>query len=201
MNLPERYHPLLAFFAGILVVIAIDQFIFTPPQDVHDHSSHTHENDEVHVHSDFLIHINGETLDLTNDRFMSSAEQVLHDDAHLHDNEDEVLHRHAEGITFISMLESLGFVVEADCISVPDGETYCSDDTNELQLYVNGSEADLFEYVNQEEDQVLLYFGPADESAVEALQAEITDRSCIYSGTCPERGVAPPESCGLTCEL
>ena len=70
-------------------------------------------------------------------------------------------------------------------------------------VFVNDERIDTpKDYVNEEEDLILVYFGDKNDSeTIQSLLLEITDKACIYSGTCPERGTAPPESCGLTCEL
>ena len=163
---------------------------------------HTYYDDEVHVHSDFVIYINDEKVDLTDEKYQSSAEQILHKNVHLHDNEDNVVHRHAEGITFAEFLYSIGFTLTEDCFTSSGGTEYCANAENVLKLYVNGAESqEITKYIPQEENQVMLYYGTPNNPNLQSYLDSITDESCIYSGTCPERGVAPAESCGLTCEL
>ncbi len=156
---------------------------------------------EVHVHSDFKIIINDEWIRLTDKRYQSSTEQTLHDDIHLHDDKDDVVHRHAEGITFVEFLSSIGFALTEDCLTDDEGEIFCTDEANELVLYVNGEPTDSTGYINTEEDSILLYYGMRNNPKLTEYFSAITDNSCYYSGTCPERGIAPPESCGLTCDI
>jgi hypothetical protein len=154
---------------------------------------------KVHVHSDLLIVINGEALDLTGDKYQSTATSSAHSDIHLHDNDDDVLHRHAEGITLAMFLESIGFILTEDCITTDAGASHCTNDSNTLSLYVNEElHPSPLTYISAEEDRILLIYG---ENSPEAFFPLITDRACIFSHTCPERGTPPPESCGLTCEL
>lgn len=160
------------------------------------------EPEKVHVHADFAISINNQTLDLTNDKYQSSGESEKHADIHLHDGDDHVVHRHADGVTFVDFLSSIGFEVSNDCFTNDQKETFCTDTENVLQLYVNKVLVeDISSYITQEEDQILLYFGKRDNPNISDYINSITDESCIYSDTCPERGTAPPESCGLTCEI
>jgi len=56
-------------------------------------------------------------------------------------------------------------------------------------------------YVPVDDDRILLYYGEATNTMIATYLENIPDDSCYYSGTCPERGVAPDEECGLTCEL
>lgn len=206
MNISKEHHPPLAFVAGVIVAVVAGAIMLpslSPAADDHDHASHDHGGaSEVHVHSDFLVVLDGEQVDLSGDRYMSAANQILHPDMHLHDNNDEVIHRHAENISLGDFFGSLGFELTNECITTPNGEEFCSNSKKQLALFVNGERVDaLASYVNQEEDQILLYYGGIDTDALSDLQGQITNDSCIYSNTCPERGTAPPESCGLTCEL
>jgi hypothetical protein len=82
-------------------------------------------------------------------------------------------------------------------------KTNCVSEGKELSLYVNGVEKSdqLESYVPSDEDKILLFYGTPLVEQINSSLEKITDDACIYSGTCPERGVAPSESCGLTCEL
>ena len=89
-----------------------------------------------------------------------------------------------------------------DCLTI-DTETYCTNETESVALFVNGERwsHSLKDYVPQDLDRVLLYFGTLEEALITTYLETVPDEACIYSGSCPERGIAPPESCGLTCEL
>jgi hypothetical protein len=166
------------------------------------HHELTAHNTEVHVHSDFLVVINDTKISFTDERYQSSITQTLHPHVHLHDGEDHVVHRHAEGITFSEFLESLGYTLTNECLTTSNDSVYCADTDNVLALYVNNIPKTIItEYVPNEEDKILLYYGTPDNPNLSTYLNMITDEACIYSGTCPERGMAPAESCGLTCEL
>lgn len=202
-------HPFLqevfACLAGMLVGAAAAWFVFG--NDTGDFPATTHPvadpyDTEYHVHADFLIYIEDEPVDLSADRYMTTNQQELHTDAHLHDNEGDVKHIHAEGVTFAEFLTALGLDTTDECITTPEGEQRCENDGNVLQLYVNGEvTSPLTEYVPVDDDRMLLYYGSPDNPNIESYLDAIPSDSCYYSGTCPERGVAPPESCGLTCDL
>jgi hypothetical protein len=162
----------------------------------------TQTDDAYHVHADFLIYVNDTKLDMNREEFMTTNEQSLHSHAHLHDGNGEVLHLHEPGVTFADFLESLSIVLTEDCLTV-ENQTFCSTEELQLSLYVNKQPftGTITEYEPMDDDAILLYYGAYDKDLITTYMNEVKDDACYYSGTCPERGVAPPESCGLTCEI
>ena len=200
MEYIKQYQNLISFLLGVVCIVGIS-FIYNPFA-TENQWYHVSEKDEVHVHADFLMYILDERIDLTADKYQSSIDNILLEDFHLHDNNDEVLHRHAEGLTLVAFLQSVGFTLTNDCVTNDLGEQYCTDETNTLTLFINGQAyADVNAYIPQEEDQILVYYGDVESPALQQYLKEISTDSCIYSGTCPEKGTPPPESCGLTCEI
>lgn len=157
-------------------------------------------NTEVHVHADFAVYMNGDRLDFSQTEYQSSVSHEKDEDVHLHDGDGKVVHRHAEGVTFTQFLNSVGYELTSDCFTTDTNEQYCINASSTLAFFVNGNPADKTTYIPQEEDRILLTYGPAD-SDIKSQLASITDESCIHTGSCPERGVAPVESCGLTCDV
>lgn len=82
---------------------------------------------------------------------------------HLHDNNGEVAHIHKKGATLGVFMDSLGLVVDSN-------------------PKINGKTvADWKSYEPQDLDRIVFGDGP------------VTDKACIYSEKCPERGTPPPE--------
>jgi hypothetical protein len=157
---------------------------------------------EVHVHADFVVSVAGQKIDLTAEKYQSGTSSTKHTSIHFHDGNDDVIHRHADGITLSEFLTSIGITLTDACITLDTGVEQCTDEKNVLILFVNGKPVgDIVSYITQEKDRVLLYFGDPNSSDITKYQNEVTDQSCLYSGTCPERGTPPTESCGLTCEI
>lgn len=194
-------HEILACAAGILIgglftqtFLISDAFSFTSVTPAVDY----------HIHADFLVQT-GETVhEFGTAEFMTTAEQKLHSDAHLHDEDGDVLHMHLENVPFMEFLNSLGITLTDGCLSISDTEeAYCETDSDEVALYVNEERwaGDISTYIPQDLDRVLLYVGPVETAPLSDYLEAIPDDACFYSGSCPERGIAPPESCGLTCDL
>jgi hypothetical protein len=196
---------LVAFFLGVLIGGAT--FYYLANYVFHNHDSHDHyaldaTSDAYHIHADFIIQTRDLVHDLGTTELSSTAENLLSDSAHLHDENGSVLHMHAENYSFVEFLASLKINLTQDCLSIA-GENYCNSDIEKINLFVNGAlwEKSFSDYVPNDLDKVLLYYGDSNPEAIQANLNKITDDACIYSGTCPDRGIAPPESCGLTCEL
>lgn len=159
-------------------------------------------DNEVHVHADFMMYINGEQIDFSADKYQSVEGDVRHLTTHLHNNNGHVVHRHADGITFADLLDSLGFTLTKDCLTSDESISYCTDAKNELRLYVNDEvHSNPTEYIVAEEDRILVYYGAPNTTEIKTYLEEVPDDACIASGTCPERGVPQPETCGATCEI
>ena len=191
-----------ALILGIILgAVAMRIFLVVSAPGEHDHDDHEH-SDEVHVHADFVMTIDGEEMDLTQYKYQSKVGDIKHADIHLHDNQGNIIHRHAEGVTFGDFLRSIGFLFTDECITLDTGEEYCADSDHTLSLYVNNeAQTAINDYIIEDNDRVLLYYGEKDSTEISNLLGSITDEACIYSGTCPERGTPPPEACGLTCEV
>ena len=167
------------------------------------HTAHNHSDEEYHIHTDFLVVVEDEIIDLSGNEHMSTATQTLHKHVHLHDNDDNLLHVHHENISFVEFLASLNITLTDSCLTLPSKEVRCTDGTTQLMLYVNNEQftGPLSSYTPKDLDRVLLYLGTNGNTAEAIFGPKITDEACIFSGSCPERGLPPPESCGLTCEL
>jgi hypothetical protein len=150
---------------------------------------------DVHEHADFKVYLNGEAYDFSQEKYMSTEEAPLSPFTHVHDGDGEVIHKHMSGITLGTFFESLGMNWTSDCFILDTGTSYCEDATHSLRFFVNGEENEQFEnYEFHDLDRILITYGTADEAELQRELASVTDRACIYSETCPERGAPPDES-------
>jgi hypothetical protein len=196
----------VSFIAGLAVSITIGSLMHYADQrnhaEHHDHHPIADPYDtKYHVHADFQIVIGDVLVNLDDDRFQTTGQQELHQDAHLHNNNGNVKHIHARNVTFAEFLDSLGITLTDGCITL-DNE-YCSDEQAEVLLFVNDElfTSPITQYVPIDDDRILLYYGTYDLTVIHPYLDAVPDDACYYSGTCPERGIAPNEECGLTCEL
>lgn len=195
---------ILALLIGVLVGGFLTHCLTTSHLHTNHHDNHPIANPydtDYHVHADFQIVVRETLVNLDADIFQTTSQQELHPDAHLHDNNGDVKHIHAKDITFADFLDSLDITLTDSCLTL-DNE-YCSGEIEEVLLFVND---DLYTqpistYVPVDNDRILLYYGKYSPETLQPFLDAVPDDACYYSGTCPERGIAPDENCGLTCEL
>lgn len=205
MNSPKNnVRPLLAAVLGIFVALLVGTTL-TKTDHEHENASHpigTTQDEEVHVHGDFRLYIGDERIRFTEDKYQSSGAATHHASLHFHDGNDEVIHRHADEVTLVEFFESIGMSLDNDCLTLDTGTAYCTNATGTLMLIVNNERTvDIENYIFAEEDRILIYYGDPTNPNIRDYTVGVTDLACVYSGTCPERGTPPTESCGLTCEV
>jgi len=174
-----------------------------------------------HAHADFAIFISGVRFDLvlSKDEYMStepciaqkgalvqiaqahSDDNFFKDVIHLHENVGNVVHVHEEGRTWGEFFHSLDMVLENDLFQDDQGNQYLNDENKSWRFYVNNLEViDLKNKEIQDLDRVLLTYDSVDrdQSSINNELTQVGSNACVYSGSCPQRGVAPLESCGQT---
>lgn len=149
-----------------------------------------------HVHADFKVYLNGKAVDFSLAKYQSTEEKHLDDYTHLHDGDGEVMHFHKPSTTIGYFFKTLGMEFTKDCFILDSGEKFCTTPTSTLELWVNGKKNILMdEYVITDLDRILITYGlPTDEERKKELES-VTDKACISSEKCPERGKAKKESC------
>ncbi len=145
------------------------------------------KHEEIHRHFDFRLYLDGQAVDLSQDQYQSIEGHELNEAVHLHDNDGEVVHVHAEGVTLDEFLDSIG-------VQLPV--------TGDTKVFVNGKEDTRgLAYQPQDLDRILAAHDASQDEIATQL-ALVTDRACIYSEKCPERGQRPPtETCVGQCVI
>ena len=158
------------------------------------------EVEEYHVHADFKVSLNGETLNFSQSKYQSTGFNTLHPEVHLHDNNGNVIHHHGENINFSTFFDSLNISLSNNCFTI-DENSYCTNETHELSFYINNNQVDtLANYVIDDLDQILILYDKKNINITRYLDL-VTDEACIQSALCPERGAPSEGSCitGETC--
>jgi hypothetical protein len=147
------------------------------------------EPEEYHAHADFKVYLNGQAINFSQERYMETTPFI-----HFHDMDGDVIHAHRDGLGLEILLESMGMRFNSTCLVTDSGESYCNDEENNIKFYVNGAPNGEFEnYVFEDMDRILISYGPSGEDLAQQL-GSVTDKSCIQSKKCPERGEPSDES-------
>lgn len=134
------------------------------------------EGKKVHEHADLALFVNG------NQVLLQSRPDFFEKDPDIHSHKDteEVIHKHKTGVT-------LGKLVDSWKTNLPKN----------IVWYVNGSkqESDFKKYEFKDLDKIILSFSDSNFIPTTKQISAISDRACVYSETCPERGKPPTENC------
>ncbi|MDO8648268.1 MAG: hypothetical protein Q7R81_00625 [Candidatus Peregrinibacteria bacterium] len=162
--------------------------------------------DPNHTHADFAVWVDGQKLDFSGELFMSGSskdepggphenEQHKHPYFHLHDGVGHVIHRHKPGLTLGDFFGSLPFSSAYSGSQLSFADSPVGKETYEVRLFVNGTvNLDGSRYVFNDDDHLLITNATQDDEVTSQLHL-LTDDSCLYSRTCPERGDPPAENC------
>lgn len=148
-----------------------------------------------HTHADFAVFIDGEKLDFSSEKYMSTEQKHLSQYLHLHDGIGTVIHRHKPGLTLGEFISSLGLTMAKDCVTLETKEQLCNNGKKRWTMVVNGGRRIVDpSYVFEDTDKILLSYSASD-TLWESEWQQVTDDACLYSQTCPRRGRPPAENC------
>lgn len=115
-----------------------------------------------HVHANMVMYINGNSVDLEQDKYMMKSEAV-----HLENKSGLTVHTHATGITIPYFLSTLGMEMTKNCLALDTGERFCNDSDKKLSMMVNGTEISAFSsYEIKQGDQILVNYGSEGENNI-----------------------------------
>lgn len=152
----------------------------------------------VHWHADFAVFIRGERFDFNRPEFVSKEGEEKNPWVHIHEPRYTVVHTHREQTTWDEFLTSIGFKLTDRALTLPDGETLESTDSETLKFFVNGVRVDTLMFQDiLDLNQVLITYGSETDEVILATQwPQVTDEACIPSGLCRDRGIPEDEPCG-----
>ena len=134
-----------------------------------------------HLHADLKIYINGKEFDINREEFYEKNGFT-----HVHEGENnkDVVHVHAEGITLGHFLTSIGMEPSLTCIAVDELE-YCTVLGKRLRYVVNGASVpEGPHYIIKDLDRILVSYGAdSQEELLEEIES-IGDIACIQSDKC-----------------
>lgn len=143
-------------------------------EEDHNHSHSGNESDFVygsaHEHALFYVVVNRKELDFTDQKFQLNSRYV-----HLESNKSDIVHKHAEGVTWDYFLDTINTSVEANgsevCVDLPD-RVFC----NSGKVVMNGVEdPDLESEISQGDSFVIVLGENATSLAEKYLKRQLPD--------------------------
>jgi len=126
---------------------------------------------DEHEHASLLVRVFGDKLD-----FSSPAYQIKSSWIHFEDSDGTTIHRHSSGVTLGFLFDSMGFTVNDECFAFPDARTFCNEQNEDysLKYYINHQSVDnIYDYVLEEDDRILISFGPETPEEIEVQLIEL----------------------------
>jgi hypothetical protein len=135
---------------------------------------------DTHEHADFAVMVNNQVVDFTNEYYLSFIGQERSRFVHLHEP-NNVVHVHASGVTWDYFFRTINITLDDACLQVRDNSV-CG-----ATFIINGETVSTLKTPIRDGDRALFHYGQGNASAF--FTQAVGDESCLYSGTCPERGV------------
>jgi hypothetical protein len=172
---------LVALVLGIVVgVVGLAGFRFAT----------VHAPEPVHFHANFAVVVDGQRVDFSGDQFMeeigackaghqmSPTERV-----HLHDNNQDVVHVHHDGVTWGHFFANLRGGLGDDYLRLPDGRLLVPGDGKTLKFILNGQgEYSVYNQPIRSTDRLLVSFGSETEREVVERQFPlVADNAAEYN--------------------
>jgi hypothetical protein len=168
----------IAIFGALFIIFGLGILWFN--LELNSETVHFGVMGSAHHHADFAVVINNKPVDFTNDYYLSYLGHVRSRYVHLH-NPDNVIHIHAQGVTWEYVFRTLNVTMNDKCIQAKD-TSYC-----QAGFVINGRQVNTLGTPVNDGDRALFHFGEGNASLL--FDQAVGDKACLYSGTCPERGV------------
>ena len=139
----------------------------------------TYQPGRVYYHANFAVYLNGqrelfkgpqyyqEVAICSNNKGITIPQQC----AHMHDNDNGLVHVHDHAVTWGQFFENLGWYVGPNFIQTDTGTNYTASDQTKLHIVINGQDyTDLTQITNtviKDNDRLLVSFGDIDQTTLD----------------------------------
>lgn len=183
-------------FAGVLIgilALTVTRFLFMPMPEV------------THFHANFAMFVDGQRIDLTDDKYMEDVQGCKADyvkitpeeRTHMHENNHDVVHIHDDGVTWGHFMSNIGFAFGENYLIDDENMMYRNEPGKTMKFILNGTQvANPFNKLIGSEDRLLISFG--SESLEEVMNAQFS----VVASDAHEHNEHPdPGSCSGSLEL
>ncbi len=168
---------LAGLLLGALLLLGIRFINYESPQ-------HTH------FHANFGVYVNGERETFEGGQYYEEVNlcalngSTPESRVHLHSNVNDVIHVHADAVTWGHFFTNIGWVIGPDFVRTPD-QLYVADGDNRLNIVLNGDNlTGISSIVNQtidDKDRLLVSYGDADTALLDEQFGSITRNAGEYN--------------------
>jgi hypothetical protein len=136
---------------------------------------------ETHYHANFALYINGQKDEFKSFTFYEEIQACsdhnadnVKGHAHMHDQNNHLIHIHAAGVTWGDFFANLGYGL-TDKAVVTDGGMFASSENNKLTFTLNGQPVSaIANNVIHSEDVLLINYGNDNNQTLQNRYNEIT---------------------------
>lgn len=160
---------------GLLIFAAIRFFTYKPP-------NHTH------YHANFAVYINGQQLKFEDPANYQEVVSCIKDDetnplhrAHMHDGIYDVIHVHADAVTWNQFFENLNMTTDPTYLRIKN-DSFINNSPSKATYILNGKKiVSLSGLVISSRDKLLINYGPDDDNVITQRYEAITDKAKNYN--------------------
>ena len=128
-----------------------------------------------HAHAAIVVNIFGDEFD-----FSAPAYQIKSSWIHFEGRDGTTIHKHATGVDFGFLFDSLRIDLNDQCYVFPDGKSYCTQEDYTLKLFINGEQvSDIRDYEPMEGDRVLVLYGGQTSEEIQAVLLKLESQQLV----------------------
>jgi hypothetical protein len=163
---------------------------------VDDNKSNSHQ---VHGHANWAIVLNGERLDMRDEKYMQPFLNCQLDEeyvdplhrTHMHDGNQDVIHVHHAGVTWGHLASNLNMSFGDEYFITDEGTSYFNTEQASLKFILNGKPIiNPNNRIIDTHDKLLISYGP--ESTKEVIETQFP---IVLSTAAEHQGKHDPASC------
>lgn len=134
-----------------------------------------------HIHADFKIFINGNSINFADDKHYMKSSAIHLDDQQNKEDASGLMHMHATGVPFWYFLKSVGVDLDKECITLENQQKFCNSANKKFRFFVNGEEySDIGNYIFRDMDKILISYGNENEGQIQNQINSITDFAILH---------------------
>jgi len=131
--------------------------------------------DSDHVHVAIIVNIFGDEFD-----FSAPSYQIKSSWIHFEGRDGSTIHKHATGVTYGYLFETLSLGLDKECFVFQDGRSFCTNEDYTLRFFINGEQhTDIRYHEGMEGDKVLILYGGQTSEEVEKVLNELEKQTII----------------------